>query len=495
LSRSFFFTSSVTPVLAGYGFIPSNAVVALSGADQAIATPFDGTVLTYCIFGQVTDDKGVGAVGVSVNLDPVGTSPPVGTLTDSMGNYQFCDLANGRYWVTCKGGGQYFWTIVVNNSDVYGIDFQLEPPTESRGESSGQSLIERTNAKAVKSKAGEEGLLNYRVHKEYGETSSLTREGGESVTPLSVAPQMEKASGTPESSSGAVRYYIWDHLGTTRVVTDGNGNLISTHDYEPFGVEIPPLGGTGDITDLPSPNSHKFTGHERDQSTGYDYMHARFYGSSIGRFMRPDPVGGNPANPQSWNLYAYVENNPVNRIDPTGLTDIVIEIERQFETARGATMGAYSVAGTDISGFTLERAECVEPMSNSRIPAGEYSGRIDNSPSRGYDVIWVDGDPKNRPIQMHPGNTIKDTTGCILPGVSASNDAVTQSRVAFDELMDYCNQVITTDRAAGDTTTITIKISDPSTISDGASQNDGESEAKLPVPDPCPEGPTVSDDQ
>ncbi|HQO21288.1 MAG TPA: DUF5675 family protein [Acidobacteriota bacterium] len=476
MSRSFFFTSSVTPVLAGYGFIPSNAVVALSGADQAIATPFDGTVLTYCIFGQVTDDKGTGVEGVSVNLDPVDPTPHMSTLTDSSGNYQFCDLANGRYWVTCKGGGHYFWTIVVNNADRYGIDFQLESPTESREESSGQGLIERKNAKAVKSKAGDNRL------------QSNTETSAFSPQPSALA------SGTPEST-GAVRYYIWDHLGTTRVVTDGNGALISTHDYEPFGVEIPPFGDTGNVTDLPSPNSHKFTGHERDQSTGYDYMHARFYGSSIGRFMRPDPVGGNPANPQSWNLYAYVENNPVNRIDPTGLTDIVIEIERQFETARGATMGAYSVAGTDISGFTLERAECVEPMSNSRIPAGEYSGRIDNSPSRGYDVIWVDGDPKNRPIQMHPGNTIKDTTGCILPGVSASNDAVTQSRVAFDELMDYCNQVITTDRAAGDTTTITIKISDPSTISDGASQNDGESEAKLPVPDPCPEGPTVSDDQ
>ncbi len=50
-------TYTVTPVLAGYGFIPSKATVTLSGADQAIATPFDGTVLTYCIFGQVTDDK------------------------------------------------------------------------------------------------------------------------------------------------------------------------------------------------------------------------------------------------------------------------------------------------------------------------------------------------------------------------------------------------------------------------------------------------------
>ena len=48
-------------------------------------------------------------------------------------------------------------------------------------------------------------------------------------------------------------------------------------------------------------------------------MHARFYGSSIGRFLRPDPIGGNPANPQSWNLYAYVLGNPVNYNDPTGL--------------------------------------------------------------------------------------------------------------------------------------------------------------------------------
>ncbi|HQO21286.1 MAG TPA: RHS repeat-associated core domain-containing protein, partial [Acidobacteriota bacterium] len=49
------------------------------------------------------------------------------------------------------------------------------------------------------------------------------------------------------------------------------------------------------------------------------YMHFRYYGSNIGRFMKPDPVGGNPGNPQSWNLYAYVGNNPINRTDPTGM--------------------------------------------------------------------------------------------------------------------------------------------------------------------------------
>ena len=57
---------------------------------------------------------------------------------------------------------------------------------------------------------------------------------------------------------------------------------------------------------------------EPDQSLQY-LMHARYYGSSIGRFLRPDPINGNPANPQSWNLYAYVQNNPVNFNDPTGM--------------------------------------------------------------------------------------------------------------------------------------------------------------------------------
>ena len=47
-------------------------------------------------------------------------------------------------------------------------------------------------------------------------------------------------------------------------------------------------------------------------------MHFRFYGGSMGRFMRPDTILGNLANPQSWNLYSYVHGNPVNFNDPTG---------------------------------------------------------------------------------------------------------------------------------------------------------------------------------
>jgi RHS repeat-associated protein len=63
-------------------------------------------------------------------------------------------------------------------------------------------------------------------------------------------------------------------------------------------------------------------GKERDQESGNDYFGARYYASSMGRFMSPDPSGLDYAdfsNPQTLNLYAYAVNNPLRYIDPTGL--------------------------------------------------------------------------------------------------------------------------------------------------------------------------------
>ncbi len=52
---------------------------------------------------------------------------------------------------------------------------------------------------------------------------------------------------------------------------------------------------------------------------GNYYANFRYESSSLGRFFQPDPVGGDPTNPQSWNRYAYALNSPVNLIDPFGL--------------------------------------------------------------------------------------------------------------------------------------------------------------------------------
>ncbi|MGC8917367.1 MAG: RHS repeat-associated core domain-containing protein, partial [Thermoanaerobaculum sp.] len=78
----------------------------------------------------------------------------------------------------------------------------------------------------------------------------------------------------------------------------------------PFGEEM---------TSPASQERMRFAGHERDASTGYDYMHARYYASVAGRFLSVDPGRDyDPKSPQSFNLYAYVRNNPVSATDPDG---------------------------------------------------------------------------------------------------------------------------------------------------------------------------------
>jgi RHS repeat-associated protein len=78
------------------------------------------------------------------------------------------------------------------------------------------------------------------------------------------------------------------------------------------------------------PNTYKFTGQERDSESGADYFDARHYTSIMGRFLQPDPAGlsaADPSNPQSWNRYAYVLNNPLSNIDPAGLDCIHINVD------------------------------------------------------------------------------------------------------------------------------------------------------------------------
>ncbi|HXX43309.1 MAG TPA: RHS repeat-associated core domain-containing protein [Candidatus Acidoferrales bacterium] len=108
-----------------------------------------------------------------------------------------------------------------------------------------------------------------------------------------------------------------DHLGSTRLLTGyPTASVAECDDYYPFGEQIA-CGGT-------STTSHKFTGYQVDSETNLDNANARYYGSSLGRFMSPDPLGifvADATNPQSWNLYSYAYNNPLAFVDPSGMDD------------------------------------------------------------------------------------------------------------------------------------------------------------------------------
>ncbi|WP_243883617.1 RHS repeat-associated core domain-containing protein [Shewanella algae] len=106
-------------------------------------------------------------------------------------------------------------------------------------------------------------------------------------------------------SAATVRYQHTDMLGSVVAESDANGVITSRSHYEPFGKR---MGG-----DKPGIG---YTGHLQDEDLGLTYMQARYYDPLIGRFYADDPIGFRDVN--SFNRYAYGNNNPYKYVDPTG---------------------------------------------------------------------------------------------------------------------------------------------------------------------------------
>jgi RHS repeat-associated protein len=128
-----------------------------------------------------------------------------------------------------------------------------------------------------------------------------------------------EARTSPSSSTITTEHFHLDHLGTPRLVTNGNGGKIGYHSYYPFGGEL-----DQNLVETPEAKT-KFTGHIRDTGRAgglsLDYMHARSFSATIGRFLSVDPkahIKQAMRQPQMWNRYTYAINNPLAYTDPTG---------------------------------------------------------------------------------------------------------------------------------------------------------------------------------
>ena len=122
------------------------------------------------------------------------------------------------------------------------------------------------------------------------------------------------AERTPD---GNLYWLHTNHLGNSSRMTDQNGTMVYRGEFDPYGNLVYEWG-------LAGLNTRKFTGYERDSNTGLDYANARMYGAGRGRFIQPDIKGLGSADfrrPQTLNRYAYVSNDPVNKVDPTGLDE------------------------------------------------------------------------------------------------------------------------------------------------------------------------------
>jgi RHS repeat-associated protein len=128
---------------------------------------------------------------------------------------------------------------------------------------------------------------------EAGSTTATTRDPNGALIGL--------RSGTSRS------YYLLDGLGSVVALTDGSGAVTHSYSYDPYGV-------TTETTSSAVANPWRYTGQYQDTTTGLYKMGARYYQPELGRWTQPDPSGLDA------NAYLYVGGNPVNFVDPSGLS-------------------------------------------------------------------------------------------------------------------------------------------------------------------------------
>jgi RHS repeat-associated protein len=262
---------------------------------------------------------------------------------------------------------------------------------------------------------------------------------------------MAEYGGTP--ASVGTQYLVADHLGSTRLILNAQGNCAERIDYAPFGAQLTRTGQpcyTSSTSGLPL-----FTGQIRDgestagTETGLDYFNARYFWATLGRFTSPDAPFADqfPDAPQSWNLYGYARNNPLAFIDPTGRCKKGVD-SMYHDSEEGPCIAP---GGTNIT--------VTEKAPKERDPAAEAQAEM----SRMQYEAWRRSQNRNKPKADHPiygiqgqGTQILQAAGeraahdvaCVVP-VSFGPSARLAGTTASARVLDAGFNLIPKGKAAG----------------------------------------------
>ncbi len=171
-------------------------------------------------------------------------------------------------------------------------------------------------------------------------------------------------------------YHHEDHLTGSNIDTNEEGNINQVLDYYPYG-DIRLDDQLGDFD-----NDYKFTGKEKDDETGLYYYGARYYDSNIGRFVGIDPWEGDLTDPQSFNKYSYVTNNPLKYVDPSGESPIKPQLASYKIISRRIKMfeknNPHLDANQTLSNISKQFKKSWDNASNRRYFYTDKSGWIDS---------------------------------------------------------------------------------------------------------------------
>jgi RHS repeat-associated protein len=187
-----------------------------------------------------------------------------------------------------------------------------------------------------------------------------------------------------KQESGVRRYFLSDRL-SVRMTLDTSGNVVGRQAHLPFGEDFAESG---------TQQKHHLTSYERDAESGMDYAVNRYHNSSVGRFSSVDPIVRNIADPQSLNRYSYVQNDPINLVDPDGRLlavpfinfspDLISSLQSFFAPIRLSTTESYLSEGGGggfIGGGPTVRGPMVGPDPDIGGGSG-FSGDPERQPKR-----------------------------------------------------------------------------------------------------------------
>jgi RHS repeat-associated protein len=239
-------------------------------------------------------------------------------------------------------------------------------------------------------------------------------------------------------TGGKIQYATQDTLGSPRVLTDERGEVTSRRDFLPFGEEITNLSGrTSDYKYGQADNvKQKFTSKERDGETGLDYFGERYYTSGLGRFTTVDPLGASvrASNPQTFNRYVYVLNNPLRYIDPDGMKDIdawslltseeqKILSEKLGQNAKATFNKSFTVVGKD----NLTRENVIAIQNLIDVLGGKSNSAVWQQ-VKSIDAVYAN---KNHMLAI----TVKDL-GKFKEAMTAEKDSSGRPKYYFDNFAE-----------------------------------------------------------
>ena len=233
-----------------------------------------------------------------------------------------------------------------------------------------------------------------------------------------------------------IHYYGSDHLGSNRLMLDGEGQVVQYKDHRPFGGTLAEKVKDGGV------DPFGFAHSMEDSETGLLHLKNRFYSRDSGRFISPDPlflerpelcVG----SPIECNLYGYAKNNPLKYVDPTGTIadDSVGPMSEPFQNQSEAEAFQHNAGGAmAIIGDTLQDFEPIPDI----VGAGVLS-------NAGRSLMSHSGKTAGRSLAVSPKSRVFTSSDPLV------GDLATKIDKALPGSVNTINQVVK--RADGTTLT------------------------------------------